>query len=101
MLILSNLSSVLLFLSLFYAGHFSGDQNVLFADTVAKLNRTNRIVNYLLVLSERALYLVDRDTFRLTRRVALKSIESLHLSDLADHFLVIMVSICAYHWFFH
>ena len=67
---------------------------------MAKLNRQNRIVPYLLVLSERALYIVDRDTFRLCRRVPLKIIESLHLSDMADHFLAVMVGGCwgRCHW---
>eukprot|EP00475_Leptophrys_vorax_P007507 TRINITY_DN14754_c0_g1_i1.p1 TRINITY_DN14754_c0_g1~~TRINITY_DN14754_c0_g1_i1.p1 ORF type:complete len:196 (+),score=19.72 TRINITY_DN14754_c0_g1_i1:308-895(+) len=68
-----------------------GDQSVVFADTVAKVNRHNRIVPRLLVVTEKALYIIERDTFRLKRRIALEIIESLYLSELADNFLAVMV----------
>ncbi|CAI7908852.1 unnamed protein product [Closterium sp. NIES-54] len=68
-----------------------GDQSVIFADTVAKVNRHNRIVPRLLVVTEKAVYIIERDTFRLKRRIPLDIIESLYLSELADNFLALMV----------
>lgn len=68
-----------------------GDQSVIFADTVAKVNRNNRICPRLLVVTEKALYIIERDTFRLKRRIPLDIIESLYLSDLSDNFLAVMV----------
>ncbi|GJP37980.1 hypothetical protein CLOM_g22423 [Closterium sp. NIES-68] len=68
-----------------------GDQSVIFADTVAKVNRHNKIVPRLLVVTEKAVYVIERDTFRLKRRIPLDIIESLYLSELADNFLALMV----------
>lgn len=64
---------------------------MLFADTVAKVNRHNRIIPRLLVITESSVGIFECATFRLKRRVLLKNMECLALSELQDNFLGVMV----------
>jgi hypothetical protein len=68
-----------------------GDHNVLFADTVAKVNRHNRIVPRLMAITESSICIFECNTFRLKRRILLKNMDSLYLSELPDNFLGIIV----------
>lgn len=64
---------------------------MLFADTMAKINRHNRIVPRLMAITESSIYIIESSTFRVKRRILLKNMDSLYLSELPDNFLAIMV----------
>lgn len=68
-----------------------GEQSVLFADVIAKVNRSNRMVKRVLIITEKALYFLEAETFRLKKRVPLVIVESLSLSEYNDFFFAVNV----------
>eukprot|EP01117_Protostelium_nocturnum_P004082 TRINITY_DN1536_c3_g1_i2.p1 TRINITY_DN1536_c3_g1~~TRINITY_DN1536_c3_g1_i2.p1 ORF type:complete len:1084 (-),score=304.60 TRINITY_DN1536_c3_g1_i2:217-3468(-) len=74
-----------------------GQEIVLFADQVSKLNRRNRPERRDFVVTDQAFYIVARATkdnnviYKLTRRTALADIQSISLSSLQDNYLIMHI----------
>eukprot|EP00897_Mesotaenium_endlicherianum_P005038 jgi/Mesen1/4562/ME000232S03815 len=68
-----------------------GDKAVLFADGVVKVNRHNRVVKRLLVITDAAIYVLETETYRQKRRIGLQLLETLCLSELNDNFFALIV----------
>lgn len=68
-----------------------GDRQVLFADSIVKVNREGQIKRRILVITDVALYTLDSRWCNLKRRIALSAIDRLCLSELNDNFFAIIV----------
>lgn len=68
-----------------------GDKQVLFADSLMKINRDGQIRRRILVITDVALYTLDNRWCNLKRRISLSAIDRLCLSELNDNFFAIIV----------
>ena len=68
-----------------------GDKEVVFADSIVKVNREGQIKRLILIITNVAIYTLDNRWCNLKRRISLSDIERLHLSELNDNFLAIVV----------
>src|SRR5690348_14825295 len=74
-----------------------GQESVIFADQVVKLNRRNRPERRDFVITDQAFYIVARAQqnnqmfYKLTRRCALADIQGLVLSTLQDNYLLMQI----------
>lgn len=68
-----------------------GDKQVLFADSVMKVNRKCKLVRRVLIVTDVAIYILDSTFYRLKHRIPLQNIENLSLSELSDNFFAISV----------
>lgn len=68
-----------------------GDAEIFFSDYIEKFNTWNRRQKRLLVISEKAVYTFDANTFEIKRRIRIASIEAVHLSKEASDLFVIHV----------
>jgi len=74
-----------------------GQESVIFADQIVKLNRRNKPERRDFLITDQAFYIVARAIkdnqpyYKLTRRTALADISSLSLSSLADNYLVMHI----------
>jgi len=70
----------------------NGDRSVIFADTVQKVNKRNKIQTRTLLLTENGLYnLGDTKKIELKRRIDLRKIAKVSVSHLADNLFVLHV----------
>ena len=65
------------------------DSKVLFADKVRKVNRNGKVQERILLLSERALYMLTPGKWKMNDRLPFAEITNLSLSTFADGFLII------------
>ncbi|MCO5593911.1 hypothetical protein L7F22_047930 [Adiantum nelumboides] len=68
-----------------------GDKQVLFADSIMKVNGDGQMKRRIILVTEAALYTLDHRWCNLKRRVSLTAIDRLYLSELNDNFLAIIV----------
>lgn len=68
-----------------------GEQKVVFADKVLKFTKSGKIKQRIMLITERAIYLVDPDADLLKRRIALEAVDKICLSKLSDNFFAIIV----------
>ncbi|GLJ36849.1 hypothetical protein SUGI_0744050 [Cryptomeria japonica] len=68
-----------------------GDKKLLFADNILKVNGSGKIKRQVLLISDVAAYLLDAQWGNLKRRIALKAVEKVCLSELSDNFFAIIV----------
>lgn len=73
----------------------AGDKEILFADKVMKFTASGKIKRRILLITDVAIYLIDPDTNKLKRRVALTAVKKLCLSKLSDGFFAVIVP-CEY-----
>eukprot|EP00948_MAST-09A_sp_MAST-9A-sp1_P000460 g460.t1 len=66
-----------------------GDSKILFADTVVKYNEKFKNQERIFVMTDKHLYNVLPNTFKLRRKIALMDIVALSLSTMADNYCVI------------
>ncbi|KAH9308737.1 hypothetical protein KI387_036648, partial [Taxus chinensis] len=71
--------------------HKQGDRKVLFADNIVKVIGSGKIKRQVLLISDVAAYLLDAQWGNLKRRIALKAVEKVCLSELSDNFFAIIV----------
>ena len=62
-----------------------GDKEVVFADSIVKVNREGQIKRLILIITNVAIYALDNRWCNLKRRISLSDIERLHLSELNDN----------------
>lgn len=67
------------------------EKEILFADTVMKINRKCKIQERLLVLTEFSLYNIDPSSYKPKRRIGLTNIECVKMSGLRDNFFVLHI----------
>lgn len=68
-----------------------GDKQLLFADNILKVNGSGKIKRQVLLISDVAAYLLDAQWGNLKRRIALKTVEQVCLSELSDNFFAIII----------
>jgi Unconventional myosin tail, actin- and lipid-binding len=68
-----------------------GDQKLLFADRITKLTGSGKIKQRAIMITDRAIYLVDMDSCALRRRISLASIDRICLSKLKDNFFALII----------
>ncbi|KAJ3670931.1 hypothetical protein LUZ60_008357 [Juncus effusus] len=68
-----------------------GDTRILFADYVLKFTSSGKMKKRILIITDFALYLLDPESDKLNRRIALAAVESTWLSNLSDNFFAIVV----------
>ncbi|KAH7431979.1 hypothetical protein KP509_07G002600 [Ceratopteris richardii] len=68
-----------------------GDKQVLFADSVMKVNSDGQIRRRILVITDFALYILDYRWCNLKRRISLSAIDQLYMSEHNDNFLAVIV----------
>ncbi|KAL9683537.1 hypothetical protein QQ045_015359 [Rhodiola kirilowii] len=68
-----------------------GDGKLLFADKVVKFTGTGKMKKRILLITSSAIYMVDPDTTSLKRRVILKNIDKISLSEMSDNFFAITI----------
>ncbi|MFS8001193.1 putative class I myosin tail domain-containing protein [Helianthus anomalus] len=68
-----------------------GDRGVLFADTVLKFTGSGKMKRQILLITDRAIYIIDPETYTLKRRITLAAVERLCLSQLSDNFVAVIV----------
>ena len=66
-----------------------GDQRILFADMVDKTNRKHKTQPRVLVITERAMYFLTPNKFKMSRRIELGAITKLSMSAFADNYMVL------------
>ncbi|KAI5074395.1 hypothetical protein GOP47_0010356 [Adiantum capillus-veneris] len=69
-----------------------GDKQVLFADSIMKVNRDGQMKRRIILITEAALYMLDNRWCNLKRRISLSAIDRIFLSELNDNFLSIRVA---------
>lgn len=73
----------------------AGDKDILFSDKVMKFTASGKIKRRILLITDVAMYLIDPETNKLKRRVALTAVKKLCLSKLSDGFFAVIVP-CEY-----
>ncbi|KAF5772284.1 putative class I myosin tail domain-containing protein [Helianthus annuus] len=68
-----------------------GDRGVLFADKVLKFTGSGKMKRQILLITDRAIYIIDPETYVLKRRITLAAVERLCLSQLSDNFVAVIV----------
>lgn len=68
-----------------------GDKGLLFSGNVDKINKTGKRQQRVLLISDKAIYNVDPEHFRVKRRIPLDDIDGVSLSSLTDGFFVMHV----------
>ena len=69
-----------------------GDSQVLFSDTVVKVNKRTKTQERILLMTENHLYNIDKaNNYKVKRKIPLREIGSIILSTFADNFFVIQV----------
>lgn len=68
-----------------------GDQMVLFADVIMKVSKQCRMSKRILIITDSAMYILGVDVFLLKRRIPLRSVSELCLSELNDNFFAIII----------
>ncbi|MED6216252.1 hypothetical protein PIB30_005840 [Stylosanthes scabra] len=68
-----------------------GDQAVLFADKILKVTGSGKMKSRVLIATDFAIYIFDMETNSLKRRVALAAVDKICMSELIDHFFVVVV----------
>ena len=63
---------------------------VLFSEEVLKINRRGEAVPRVMLVASNAVYLLDADTHRVRRKLPLRSLSALRMSELSDNFLAII-----------
>ncbi|KAJ3701091.1 hypothetical protein LUZ61_004796 [Rhynchospora tenuis] len=68
-----------------------GDQKLLFADRITKLSGSGNIKQRAMMITDRAIYLADMDSYALRRRIPLASVDRICLSKLKDNFFALII----------
>ncbi|KAL1309747.1 hypothetical protein AAHE18_17G200300 [Arachis hypogaea] len=68
-----------------------GDQAVLFADKVLKVTGSGKMKSRILIATDFAIYIFDLETNSLKRRIALAAVDKICMSELIDHFFVVVI----------
>ncbi|XP_072998387.1 uncharacterized protein [Typha latifolia] len=68
-----------------------GDQMLLFADKVLKFTGSGKMKRCVMMITDRAIYLVDPDVEALKRRIELLAVDKICLSKLNDNFFALIV----------
>ncbi|KAJ4818387.1 myosin heavy chain-like protein [Rhynchospora pubera] len=68
-----------------------GDQKLLFADRITKLSGSGKIKQRAMMITDRAIYLADVDSYALRRRIPLASVDRICLSKLKDNFFALII----------
>lgn len=63
---------------------------VLFSDEVLKINRRGEAVPRVMLVASNAVYLLNAETHRVHRKLPLRSLGALRMSELSDNFLAIV-----------
>ncbi|KAK7385040.1 hypothetical protein VNO78_30747 [Psophocarpus tetragonolobus] len=71
--------------------HKHGDDEVLFADRVLKFTGSGKMKRCVLMITDRAIYVVDPEVDVLKRRIALALVERVCLSELSDNFFAVTI----------
>lgn len=69
---------------------FSGETAIHFADVVIKVGSRSTMSKRVLIITEKALYVLSHENYQCKRRIPLLDIERLCLSELNDHFFAIL-----------
>ncbi|GAM20151.1 hypothetical protein SAMD00019534_033260 [Acytostelium subglobosum LB1] len=68
-----------------------GDNQILFSDVLIKVNKRNKMQERIIIITDKALYNVQPDDYKLKRRISISSFSALSMSTLEDNFIVIHV----------
>lgn len=67
----------------------NGDKILLFSDNVLKINKKYKTQNRILLITDKALYNVDPNQFKVKRRIKLEDIAGVSVSSMTDgHFAI-------------
>jgi len=70
----------------------AGDTEVVFADSVVKVNKRTKMQERILLITENAIYNVDKNVnYKVKRRILIKDVGSIVVSTFADNFFLIRV----------
>lgn len=73
------------------SGNSPGENDILFGDTMFKINRRNQKQKRIILLTNGAVYVLQVSTQAIARRIALSTIERISVSKRGDHWMVIHV----------
>eukprot|EP00761_Pharyngomonas_kirbyi_P008029 gb/GECH01008040.1/.p1 GENE.gb/GECH01008040.1/~~gb/GECH01008040.1/.p1 ORF type:complete len:1589 (+),score=433.96 gb/GECH01008040.1/:1-4767(+) len=68
-----------------------GDNELLFSDGLYKINKMNKKQDRIVVISDKAVYNIDPEKFRVKRRIPVEDIDGVSLSSLTDGYFVMHV----------
>ena len=72
----------------FMAKH--GETSVLFSEQVLKINRRHEAVPRVFLVADSAVYLLNAETHRIHRKIPLRAVECVRMSELPDNFVAIV-----------
>eukprot|EP01134_Creolimax_fragrantissima_P000745 CFRG0745T1 len=69
----------------------SGDERIIFADIILKINKRNKMQSRILLVTENAISNIEPNGYKLRRRIPFALVSSIELSQQSDNFFVLKV----------